>query len=65
MLFYNYGIFRFVYGVDLVLVGQKSYNHYHDCADSNVSYKLNILPGLNSVHLVIRGYLRCYFLGTR
>ncbi|PAV59099.1 hypothetical protein WR25_10793 isoform B [Diploscapter pachys] len=25
----------FVYGVDLVLAGQKSYNHYHDCADSN------------------------------
>ncbi|CAJ0942700.1 unnamed protein product, partial [Mesorhabditis belari] len=25
----------YIYGVDLVLCGKKSYNHYHDCADAN------------------------------
>ncbi|VDL77427.1 unnamed protein product [Nippostrongylus brasiliensis] len=25
----------FIYGVDLLLTGQKSVNHYHDCADAN------------------------------
>ncbi|CAJ0578829.1 unnamed protein product, partial [Mesorhabditis spiculigera] len=25
----------FIYGVDLVLCGKKSYNHYHDCVDTN------------------------------
>ncbi|CAI4226090.1 unnamed protein product [Auanema sp. JU1783] len=25
----------FIYGVDLVLTGTKSFNHYHDCSDTN------------------------------
>ncbi|ETN79137.1 hypothetical protein NECAME_18161, partial [Necator americanus] len=25
----------FIYGVDLLLTGQRSVNHYHDCADAN------------------------------